>query len=264
MKKIFFSVIAALVTLHASAQGGEPTKIAQPAPVPQAQPMADSTSKTPAKERVFYGGFSGGMMVHTGYITGGNMNIVSPNAVTQANPGGVIGNARLSGTPVGLGGVARIHIGPNVRIGGEGYISTLNYGTGHGSKRNLSHARISWGGALVDYCWLRGKWTTYVGGTVGGGGFKNLTLISPTTQLDNVGELVYVEGEDGEPVLVPGASYRSYKFMVLAPFAGIEFALSDHLSLNVKADWMLRLTNRQPDFASGPRLYFGFAFYRRK
>jgi opacity protein-like surface antigen len=240
MKNLFLSAIAALLVFHTSAQVAEPAKIAEPAPVPQAQPLADSTTKTPARERVFYGGFSGGMMVHTGYITGGKLNIQLPNDEAYLT--------RLSGTPVGLGGVARIHIGPHVRIGGEGYISTLNYGSGRGSKRNQSHVRISWGGALVDYCWPRGKWTTYAGGTVGGGSFKNLTLFKETL-VDEISEQ---------------ASYRNYSFMVLAPFAGIEYAISDHISINVKADWMLKLTNRQPDFASGPRLYFGFAFYRRK
>jgi hypothetical protein len=40
--------------------------------------------------------------------------------------------------------------------------------------------------------------------------------------------------------------------------------MTDKIRLNAKVDWMCNLTNRQPDFVRGPRIYFGFAFYRTK
>ena len=52
-------------------------------------------------------GFSGGMMVHTGYISGCD------------NPYGYI----PSGAVFGIGGVAKIHIGKHLRTGFEGYFS---------------------------------------------------------------------------------------------------------------------------------------------
>ncbi len=183
-----------------------------------------------------YAGFSGGMMVHTGYLYGGNITLVD-------DTGTGLYSRELKGAPTGIGGAARIHFGKHLRVGTEGYVSTLKYGG------NESHARIGWGGLLADCIWQLGRWAPYIGGTVGGGSFKNLTLES-STPLD-----YEVEGN---------ASFRKYSFMVVAPFAGVEYALTDKIRLNLKVDWMVNLTNRQRDFATGPRIYLGFSFYRLK
>lgn len=187
-----------------------------------------------------YAGFSGGMMVHTGWIGGGT--IVLTDGVNTFG-------SDISGAPTGIGGAARIHLGKHLRIGSEGYVSTLNYGTGRGAGKNQSHARIGWGGVLADCLWRFGKWAPYVGCTVGGGGFRNLTLQNPTP-LDTVTE--------------QNASFRKYTFMTAVPFAGMEYAMTDKVRLNMKADWMFNLTNRQSDFVTGLRLYVGFSFYRLK
>jgi hypothetical protein len=187
-----------------------------------------------------YAGFSGGMMVHTGWIGGGHITLTDGTNTYHSH---------LSGAPTGIGGVARIHLGKHLRVGSEGYVSTLNYGGGQGANRNQSHARIGWGGVLADWLWRVGDWAPYVGATLGGGGFRNLTLTDPTP-LDNV--------------LERGASYRQYTFMMVAPFAGVEYTLTERVRLNMKADWMFNLTNRREDFATGLRLYFGFSFYRLK
>ena len=60
-------------------------------------------------------GFSGGMMVHTGYQWGGD------------NPYGY----NPQGMTFGIGGVARLHLTDHFRTGFEGYFSTL------GLKRDL-------------------------------------------------------------------------------------------------------------------------------
>ena len=188
--------------------------------------------------RLAYSGFSGGMMVHSGYIGGGSITLTD---------GANTFSSRLSGAPTGIGGAVRIHLGQHLRIGSEGYVSTLNYGSGHGANKNQSHARIGWGGVLADVIWQHGRWAPYIGATVGGGGFRNLTLTAPTP-LDNVME--------------NSTSYRRYRFMMAAPFAGVEYAMTDKIRLNLKADWMFNLTNRQSDFVTGLRVYFGFSFYR--
>jgi hypothetical protein len=180
------------------------------------------------------------MMVHTGWIGGGQITL---------SDGAAIWHSHLSGAPTGIGGVARIHLGRHLRVGSEGYVSTLHYGGGRGGERNQSHARIGWGGVLADWLWRHGDWAPYVGVTVGGGGYRNLTLTTPTP-LDN-----QIEGP---------TSFRHYSFMMAAPFAGLEYTLTERVRLNAKADWMFNLTNRQPDFATGIRLYFGFSFYRLK
>jgi opacity protein-like surface antigen len=102
---------------------------------------------------------------------------------------------------------------------------------------------------LVDCVWHTGRWSPYIGGTVGGGSVRNLTLRNPTP-LDNEVET--------------DASFRKYGFMLVAPFAGVEFALTEKIRLNAKVDWVVNLTNRQADFPTGPRIYLGISFYRLK
>lgn len=182
-----------------------------------------------------YSGFSGGMLFHTGYVWGGTADLTS---------GGLpVGSQRMEGMPTGLGGGARLHFGKHLRIGGEGHLSTLNYGD------YASHIRIGWGGILADCIWQKRKFSPFAGVTFGGGSAKNLTLTSKTP-LDFEVE--------------PNASYRKYSFLCIVPFAGVEYAATDKVRIMLKADYMLNLTNRQPDFVSGPRIYIGFSFYRTK
>ncbi|MDR1671106.1 MAG: hypothetical protein LBR57_01130 [Alistipes sp.] len=263
MKNLFLSAFAALLTVPAFAQVTEPaTPPAAPAPLAQTEPV---DTPAPAPKTTIYNGFSGGMMIHTGYIAGGNVVLYDSerDLLIKDIPIGV------SGPPIGIGGAIRLHFGPHLRIGAEGHVSTLNYGSGRGSMRNQSHARIGWGGFLADYSWTIGKnWTMYAGGTIGGGSFKNLTLLDATptdyTLEHRHAKIDVDDDKELEEVVLPGASYRNYSFMVLAPFVGIEYAINDRISLNLKTDWMLKLSNPQKDFATGPRLYFGFTFYRWK
>lgn len=92
-------------------------------------------------------GFSGGMMVHTGYISGCD------------NPYGYI----PSGAVFGMGGVAKIHIGKHLRTGFEGYFSNLPL------MGNGSFNKVFWTGALCDWYWQLGPFYPYVGLTAGGG-----------------------------------------------------------------------------------------------
>lgn len=84
-----------------------------------------------AQEKKFIKGFSGGMMVHTGYQSGGD----NPY---HYNP---------KGATFGIGGVARLHLSDHFRTGFEGYFSTL------GLKSDLvkgSHNKLFWTGVLAD------------------------------------------------------------------------------------------------------------------
>lgn len=178
-----------------------------------------------------YRGFIGGMMIHTGYVSSRNFAISSLTGQTH--------QFNASGAPFGLGGAARFMFGKHLRIGAEGYVSTLKYG------ENGSHAKTGWGGILADCAWDLGKIRLFAGGTAGGGSQANLTIISPLGDDYIAEELV---------------SYRKYSFAVLAPFVGMEYALNGKISLVAKVDWMLNLSGRQDDFVSGPRLYLGFMF----
>ena len=63
-----------------------------------------------AQEKKLIHGFDGGMMVHTGYLSG-HLDAIGYD---------------VKGMPVGIGGVARLHVGKHFRVGGEGYISNLS------------------------------------------------------------------------------------------------------------------------------------------
>jgi hypothetical protein len=180
-----------------------------------------------------YSGFSGGMTLHTGYLSAGTTDF--------RDVGGTPFSQDMSGMPVGIGGAVRFHFGKYLRLGAEGYSTSLKYGP-HNSCLN-----IGWGGILVDGLCRMGRWAPFAGVTLGGGSVCNLTLTAPVRDDFDVEDNI---------------SYRRYSFLTVTPFAGVEFAATSHMHLVFKADWMTNVSNPQPDFPSGPRFYFGFSFYR--
>ncbi|MCL2131150.1 MAG: hypothetical protein FWH36_01650 [Lentimicrobiaceae bacterium] len=179
-------------------------------------------------KKVFQG-YSGGMMVHTGYISAGEVNL--PDFQEKI---------KIQGMPWGLGGVLRFHFGKHLRIGGEGYNSTLHYG------KNKSYAALSWGGLLIDCQWNINKFTLFLGGTIGGGNVKNITLLNPVSARST--------GEN--------AVYRRYAVMIADPFIGMEYALTQRIRLIAKADCIFNIAEKQPDFAAGVRIYAGVVFFQ--
>ncbi len=185
-----------------------------------------------AKEHTGYYGCSGGMMIHTGFISGQKFSINNTqNETLMTN--------RITGMPFGIGGVARVYITPNLRVGGEGYFSTRNYA------HNGSFCRTTWGGVLADYIWKFYSFSFYMGGAIGGGSYMNLSL--------------YSEHRD-DYVAEENASYRKYSFLAVTPYIGIEIPLTDKISFNVMLDVILNVTHRSNDYATGPRLHFGIIF----
>ena len=168
---------------------------------------------TAERPRMAYRGFIGGMMLHTGYVCSRDVTIVSPQSAGQT--------VSIGGAPFGIGGAIRFMFGKHLRVGAEGYVSTLTYGEHH------SHARTGWGGILADSAWKVGKCRLFIGGTVGGGSQTNTTILSPVRD-------DYMTEES--------ISYRKYGFIAVAPFA------------------VLNVSNPQDDFVTGPRLYVGFMF----
>lgn len=173
-----------------------------------------------------YRGFSGGMMLHSGWVSRGDMVVGSS---TQS----------LSGATLGIGGAVRFRFGDHLRIGTEGYTSSLGYG------KWGSSLSIGWGGLLVDWCWKVRRFAPYIGATIGGGRVTNLTLTSNPT-LDTLPE--------------EQLSYRTYGVGVVVPFVGIEYPLSEHMSLVAKGDWLISLSHQEFDFPSGVRCYVGVMF----
>lgn len=171
-------------------------------------------------------GFSGGMMVHTGYLSGCD------------NPYGYI----MSGATFGIGGVAKVHLTSHFRTGFEGYFSTM------GLSRDVekgSYNKVFWTGLLADWYWKCGKFYPYAGATVGGGMETSFYMF---------------EGNRHDWLPEASAVYRKEAFFAVDPFIGVEYAVGDALRLTLKADWLLAVNEDGLNRPMGPRIYFGFIF----
>lgn len=176
-----------------------------------------------AQDTVRHVRFSGGMMLHTGYLTGTYESI----------------DYHAKGMPFGLGGAVRFHFFDHLRVGGEGYVSNLR------QMHNGSYIRLGWGGVLVDGYWSFGRWMPYVGFTVGGGSLSTLLVCN---------------GDAGDWASESDAILHNAAVMVLDSFVGVEFSVTKAFHLTLKADYMLPLSNRE--CPTGVRVYFGFMFAR--
>ena len=175
-------------------------------------------------------GYSGGMMLHSGYLFGGHINL--PNTSESV---------AIRGIPFGLGGTLRVHFGEHFRVGMEGHSSTLHYG-----ENNKSFVSLGWGGLLVDWHWKIKRTAIFCGGTIGGGSVKNIAVLNNVNSIEK------------------NAVYRKYSVMVVNPFIGAEYALTDKIRWITKIDCIVNLTQRQSDFAIGPRVYTGFVFFHAR
>lgn len=178
-----------------------------------------------APEKVIKG-FSGGMMVHTGYLSGGD----SPY---DFNP---------KGPTFGIGGVARLHLTDHFRAGFEGYFSTMGL---REEVKSGSHNKLFWTGALADWYWKLGKFYPYVGATVGGGMETAYYMF---------------EGDRHDWLPEPLAVFHKEPFFSVDPFIGCDFAVGEALRLTLKADWLMAINSNGLNRPLGPRIYFGFIF----
>lgn len=171
-------------------------------------------------------GFSGGMMIHSGYQTGTD------------NPF----DYNMQGATFGIGGVARLHLSDHFRTGFEGYVSTL--GLKHDIAKG-SHNKIFWTGLLADWYWQKGKFFPYIGVTVGGGMETSYLMF---------------EGSSNDWQPEESAVFRKAGFVAVDPFVGCDIALSDAVRLTFKMDWLLAIRKDGLNRPFGPRLYVGFIF----
>lgn len=184
-----------------------------------------------------YNGFSGGMMLHAGWLWAGRTTLTT-------SQGESLPTQNVAGLAYGIGGSVRFHFGNHLRIGTEGYGTYMHYGN-----ENTSKFSIGWGGVCFDYQFHAGRLHPYAGVTVGGGSATNLT---------------FLEHVDNDFITEDNVSYRKYGFMAVTPFIGIEYELNQRMRLTLKADWLMNVSNPQPDFPIGPRVYIGFCFYHLK
>lgn len=188
------------------------------------------TTEINAQENVqskkFIKGFSGGMMVHTGYLYGCD------------NPFGY----NLSGATFGIGGVARLHMGKHFRAGFEGYFSSMGLSK---EVEKGSFNKLFWTGLLGDWYWKVGKFHPYFGLMLGGGMETAFYMF---------------DGNRTDWQVEQKAVFNKKGFFAADPFIGVEYAVGSALRLTLKADWLIAVNGDGLNQPSGPRLYFGFIF----
>ena len=181
------------------------------------------TLSVSAQEKKLLRGFDGGMMVHTGFLSG-NLDAIGYQA---------------KGAPLGIGGVIRLHLGEHFRIGTEGYVSTLN------QRNNGSYLKYGWGGLLADVYTVLGRFQPYAGLTLGGGAMTTLLMF---------------EEPASEWASIDGTYFHKQGFMAIDPFVGCDFIVSGPMHLTLKLDYLCALSKSKL-LPHGPRIYIGFIFY---
>lgn len=217
MKTRIILTIAALFAVLFTAEASDSAKVSG---------QETAGVQASAKDQKVIKGFSGGMMLHTGYLSGCD------------NPYGF----KPSGATFGIGGVAKLHLSEHFRAGFEGYFSTM------GLKKEVqsgSFNKLFWTGVLADCFWKIGRFYPYVGATVGGGMETAFYMF---------------EGDKHDWLPEASAVYNKKPFFAVDPFVGVEYAVGEALRLTLKADWLLAVNKDGLNRPMGPRIYFGFIF----
>ncbi|MBO7456210.1 MAG: hypothetical protein J6T71_00110 [Paludibacteraceae bacterium] len=227
----------------------------------------EETDAKPVKEKKssskVFTGFSGGMLLHGGYLFADDPRTVFSND-------GLGSTSYWKGLPksglcYGLGGALRCHLINHIHLGAEGYMSTMPLmSTG-------SNVRTAWGGVLCDFYANWGKVRPMIGLTVGGGAMKRLFVptdsMSYTPSGTAAGDSTYYN-----------ASYVKTPFFCIDPYVGMEIGLGNHVALIFRIDYMLPFNIHNKGLAevgkqvtwdnfvkpSGPRLYVGIMFGKLK
>lgn len=232
-----------------------------------AREQEDADTK-PEKEQKhslgIFTGFSGGMMLHGGYLFAND-----PTKVFSNNGLGSLDYVKglpKDGFCYGLGGALRAHLINHIHLGAEGFVSTMPL------MKTGSNVRTAWGGAFCDvYCnWKKVR--PLVGLTIGGGAMKRLyvpeydpTTVQKTTNTDTT-------------TTVYNSSYVKTPFFFIDPYVGVEINLAKHMALLIRIDYMLPFNINSQGLSeagqivkwdnfvtpSGPRLYVGVMFGKFK
>lgn len=183
-------------------------------------------------------GFSGGMMLHTGYLSGKDIN-------APLSAGGVLCSPQ--GITSGIGGAIRVHLWNHLRVGSEGFISTMK-SSATDCRQYLqpgSYVRTGWGGILADACWRGEKIWRYAGGTIGGGAMRSLFLL---------------EGDQNDWAEESRVLLRKQSFFYIDPYVGMDWCLTSKMNVTIRLDWMLAIHHKAIVLPTGPRMYVGFMF----
>ena len=246
MRKQFIILVLALLPLGLTAQEQE---------------SADTSSKKERSASNIFTGFSGGMLLHGGYLFSDDPTKVFSN--TGLGSYDYYKGLPKSGFCFGLGGALRVHLIDHIHVGAEGFVSTMPL------MKTGSNVRTGWGGALCDFYTDWGKVRPMIGMTIGGGTMKRLFV-----PVDTVG-YVPVQTASGDTTNY-NSSYVKTPFFFMDPYVGLEINLNSHMAILIRIDYMLPfgrtnsgLTKLGQDVKwsnfmtpSGPRLYVGVMFGR--
>ena len=223
-------------------------------------------SESPRREKrssPVFTGFSGGMMLHAGYMFSDSPDKIFSNTAL-GNPDYVKALPK-DGACFGLGGALRLHLLDHIHLGAEGGVSTMPL------MKTGSNIRTAWGGALCDYYFHLGTVRPMLGMTVGGGAMRRMYV--PDTPA------VAVPGQSGNDSTLYNASYVKTPFFMMDPYVGLEIGLNGHMALIIKIDYMLAFGRTSSDLVKGladdvkwsnfmtpggPRLYVGLMFGKLK
>ena len=197
-----------------------------------------TTNNLANKEKIpVFQGYSGGMMLHAGYLFGKNSSAVLPSG-ESISP---------QGMTTGIGGSLRINLWKYLRVGCEGYVSTMK--SGATDMRDVlqsgSYVRVGSGGLLADACWRMEKVWPYIGAAVGGGAMRTLSV---------------VEGSEADWQPEEWTMLTKQGFGYVNPYVGIDWCMTRRVHLTLRMDWMLGFADNQLLLPTGPRFFFGFMF----
>lgn len=184
-----------------------------------------------------YQGCGGGMMVHAGYLLGQHSSAVLPSG-ESISP---------EGLTYGLGGSMRVNLMKYLRIGCEGFSSTMKSGVTNKNAvlQSGSYIRTGWGGLIADACWRGEKVWPYIGGSVGGGAMRALYIVEGNE-------------DDWQPETL--SVFHKQGFGYVNPYVGMDYCITRRIHATFRVDWMLAFAKKQLILPTGPRLYVGIMF----
>ena len=203
-----------------------------------AQELVGGPPSASSSPQPVYQGFSGGMMLHSGYLFG----------IDGAAPEDASGSSySTQGAPIGVGGALRVHLWKLLRVGFEGSVSTLHAGMSdqHDRLQPGSYTRIGSGGVSADACWRKDKVWPYVGATIGGGAMRSLYI---------------VDGNQSDWTQENETYFHRQGFFCVTPYVGCDYCATPKLHLTFRLDWMVAVRQSALVMPTGPRIYFGLMF----
>ena len=252
MRKYFLITVYAFLSLGLMAQEQEAYAIdEEPAQEQAASGKKSKQGKEKKEKSGVFTGFSGGMLLHGGYLFSDDPRKVFSNSGLGSLDD--INSLPKDGFTFGLGGMLRLHFIDHIHLGAEGYVSTMPLmGTG-------SNIRTGWGGAFCDVYTTWGKVRPLAGVSLGGGSMRRLFVPNKASVVSTADSTNF------------NASYTATPFFYIDPYVGLEVALKTHIALLIRIDYVLPFGKTNSNLTdnvkwsnfmspSGPRLSVGVMF----